>query len=115
MVKNVFLVNRNGIYHWLLLRISAIFIMLYVFYILIFMLTNHTLTYDIWHNFFSFSFTKVFTMLTLFFILIHGWIGMWQVLTDYIKNLILRLVFQILIVLTLISYVCYGFIVVWSV
>jgi succinate dehydrogenase / fumarate reductase membrane anchor subunit len=38
-------------------------------------------------GFFSSAFTKVFTLLALVSILIHAWIGMWQVLTDYVKPL----------------------------
>ncbi|MEH2723577.1 succinate dehydrogenase, hydrophobic membrane anchor protein, partial [Klebsiella pneumoniae] len=59
--------------------------------------------------------TKVFTLLALVSILIHAWIGMWQVLTDYVKPLALRLVLQLAIVVALVAYVLYGFVVVWGV
>ncbi|MDU1679331.1 MAG: succinate dehydrogenase, hydrophobic membrane anchor protein [Klebsiella pneumoniae] len=57
----------------------------------------------------------VFTLLALVSILIHAWIGMWQVLTDYVKPLALRLVLQLAIVVALVAYVLYGFVVVWGV
>ena len=63
----------------------------------------------------SSAFTKVFTLLALFSILIHAWIGMWQVLTDYVKPLALRLMLQLVIVVALVVYVIYGFVVVWGV
>ncbi|MFB9087345.1 succinate dehydrogenase, hydrophobic membrane anchor protein [Erwinia tracheiphila] len=63
---------------------------------------------------FSSSFTKVFTLLTLFSILVHGWIGTWQVLTDYIKPLALRLLLQFALVVVLLVYAIYGTIVVWG-
>ena len=44
----------------------------------------------------------MFTLLALFSILIHAWIGMWQVLTDYVKPLALRLVLQLAIVVALV-------------
>ena len=59
--------------------------------------------------------SKVFTLLALVSILIHAWIGMWQVLTDYVKPLALRLVLQLAIVVALVAYVLYGFVVVWGV
>ena len=74
-----------------------------------------TLTYDVWRGFFASSFTKVFTLLTLFSILVHGWIGMWQVLTDYVKALAPRLLLQLVIVVALLSYAVYGTVVVWGV
>ncbi|STQ79392.1 Succinate dehydrogenase hydrophobic membrane anchor subunit [Hafnia alvei] len=58
--------------------------------------------------------TKVFTVLTLVSILAHAWIGMWQVLTDYIKPLALRLILQLVIVVALVVYLVYGTLVVWG-
>ncbi|MEI7352731.1 succinate dehydrogenase, hydrophobic membrane anchor protein, partial [Pectobacterium parmentieri] len=63
---------------------------------------------------FAMALTKVFTLLTLFSILVHAWIGMWQVLTDYIKPLALRLTLQLAIVVALLVYVIYGTVVVWG-
>ena len=40
---------------------------------------------------------------------------MWQVLTDYIKPLALRLTLQLIIVVALLVYLIYGTIVVWGV
>jgi len=57
----------------------------------------------------------VFTLLALFSVLIHAWIGMWQVLTDYVKPLAVRMLLQLAIVVALLVYVIYGFVVVWGV
>lgn len=114
MVSNASALGRNGIHDWLLLRASAILITLYIVYILGFILMTDTLTYDIWRGFFASSFTKVFTLLTLLSILVHGWIGMWQVLTDYVKSLSVRLIGQLVIVVVLLAYALYGTVVVWG-
>ncbi|MEN5016295.1 succinate dehydrogenase membrane anchor subunit [Erwinia sp. Eh17-17] len=114
MVSNASALGRNGIHDWLLLRAAAMVMTLYVLYILGFIVMSGTLTYDIWRGFFSSSFTKVFTLLTLFSILVHGWIGMWQVLTDYIKPLALRMMLQLVIVVALLVYAIYGTVVVWG-
>ncbi|MBT0718676.1 succinate dehydrogenase membrane anchor subunit [Rosenbergiella epipactidis] len=114
MVNNVSALGRNGVHDWLLLRAAAILIALYVVYILGFFVVSGPLTYDVWRGFFAMPFTKVFTLLTLLSILIHGWIGMWQVLTDYVKNLAVRLVVQLIIIIALASYAIYGTFVVWG-
>lgn len=114
MVSNASALGRNGIHDWLLLRASAILITLYIVYILGFILMADALTYDIWRGFFASSFTKVFTLLTLLSILVHGWIGMWQVLTDYVKSLSVRLIGQLVIVVVLLAYALYGTVVVWG-
>ncbi|BCQ33917.1 MULTISPECIES: succinate dehydrogenase membrane anchor subunit [Erwiniaceae] len=114
MVSNASALGRNGIHDWLLLRAAAMVMTLYVLYILGFIVMSGTLTYDIWRGFFASNFTKVFTLLTLFSILVHGWIGMWQVLTDYIKPLALRMMLQLVIVVALLVYAIYGTVVVWG-
>ncbi|MEX6226049.1 succinate dehydrogenase membrane anchor subunit [Providencia hangzhouensis] len=113
MVSNASALGRTGIQDWLLIRASAIIIVLYVIYIVGFVAIND-ITYEVWHGFFASSVTKVFTILTLFSILVHAWIGMWQVLTDYVKPLAIRLVLQLAIVVGLLAYLIYGTIVVWG-
>lgn len=114
MVSNASALGRNGIHDWLLLRAAAMVMTLYVLYILGFLIMSGPLTWEIWHGFFASSFTKVFTLLTLFCILVHGWIGMWQVLTDYVKPLALRMLLQLVIVVALFVYAIYGTVVVWG-
>ncbi|MBN7121499.1 MULTISPECIES: succinate dehydrogenase membrane anchor subunit [Erwinia] len=114
MVSNASALGRNGVHDWLLLRAAAMIMTLYVIYILGFVVMSGTLTYDIWRGFFASNFTKVFTLLTLFSILVHGWIGMWQVLTDYIKPVAIRLMLQLVVVVALLVYAIYGTVVVWG-
>ncbi|WP_147196302.1 succinate dehydrogenase membrane anchor subunit [Pantoea sp. CCBC3-3-1] len=114
MLSNASALGRNGVHDWLLVRASAIIMTLYVLYILGFVVISDTLTYEIWRGFFASSVTKVFTLLTLFSILMHGWIGMWQVLTDYVKHLATRLLLQMAIVVALFVYAIYGTVVVWG-
>ncbi|WP_445494309.1 succinate dehydrogenase membrane anchor subunit [Photorhabdus sp. SF281] len=115
MVSNASALGRTGIHDWLLLRASAIIIVLYVLYMLGFVAITSDITYEVWRGFFASSITKVFTVLALFSILVHAWIGMWQVLTDYVKPLALRLVLQLAIIVALMAYLIYGTIVVWGV
>ena len=114
MVSNASALGRNGVHDWLLLRASAIVITLYILYILGFVVIVPDITYEIWRGFFASHITKVFTLLTLLSILAHAWIGLWQVLTDYVKPLAIRLVLQLAIVVTLLVYLLYGTIVVWG-
>ncbi|MGP1929477.1 MAG: succinate dehydrogenase, hydrophobic membrane anchor protein [Arsenophonus sp. ER-BJ3-MAG3] len=114
MVVNSSALGSTGTQDWLLLRSSAIIIVLYIFYIISFIIINK-LNYTIWLNFFALSITKVFTILTLISALIHTWIGLWQVLTDYIKSILLRLLLQFFFIVILITYLIYGTIVVFGV
>jgi len=115
MVSNASALGRNGVHDYILVRASAIVLTLYIIYMVGFFAISGDITWQVWSGFFSSAFTKVFTLLALFSILIHAWIGMWQVLTDYVKPVALRLSLQLLIVVALAVYVIYGFVVVWGV
>ncbi|AMO48581.1 Succinate dehydrogenase hydrophobic membrane anchor protein [Enterobacter sp. FY-07] len=115
MVSNASALGRNGVHDFILVRATAIVLTLYIIYMVGFFAVTGDLTWEVWTGFFSSAFTKVFTLLALLSILIHAWIGMWQVLTDYVKPLAIRLVLQLAIVVALAAYVIYGFVVVWGV
>ena len=115
MVSNASALGRNGVHDFILVRATAIVLTLYIIYMVGFFATTGEISWEVWPGFFSSAFTKVFTLLALVSILIHAWIGMWQVLTDYVKPLAVRLILQLLIVVALVAYVLYGFVVVWGV
>lgn len=115
MVNNAATVGRSGVHDFILIRTSAIILALYTFYILGFFVTTPEITFDIWQGFFSGLCTKVFTILALFALLIHAWIGIWQVLSDYIKPAFLRGSLQFIFAVTLLAYLVMGLLTVWGV
>lgn len=114
MVNNVATVGRNGVHDFILIRTSAIILALYSFFILGFFLTTDV-TYEAWTGLFSSLFVKVFTLLAIFALLVHAWIGVWQVLSDYVKPALLRGALQFFFAVLLLSYLATGFITVWGV
>ena len=64
---------------------SAIVIALYALFMVSFLVSARRNLRRLESIYFEF-WMKVFTMLVLTAVLIHGWIGIWQVLTDYVKN-----------------------------
>ncbi|MGF1724162.1 succinate dehydrogenase, hydrophobic membrane anchor protein [Photobacterium nomapromontoriensis] len=115
MVNNVSTIGRNGIHDFILIRATAVILTFYTLYMVGFFAFGPELTFQTWTAFFSQLSTKVFTMLALLSILIHAWIGLWQVLTDYIKSAILRAGIQFGVVVVLLAYLFSGFFIVWGV
>ncbi|MGL6261720.1 succinate dehydrogenase, hydrophobic membrane anchor protein [Vibrio sp. WXL210] len=114
MVKHVSSVGRNGVHDFLLIRASAIIMTLYTLYLVAFFMFSGDISYLDWTQFFSGTFTRVFTMLALLSILIHAWIGLWQVLTDYIKNAMLRGGLQLGVIAVLLGYLFSGLFILWG-
>lgn len=114
MVTNSATFGRSGVHDFMLVRASAVILTLYTLYLVGFIAFND-ITFDVWTGFFDKTFTKVFTLLALFSMLIHGWIGAWQVLSDYVKPALWRGVAQFGIVVLLLVYVLTGIVVLWGV
>ncbi|MCE0557919.1 MULTISPECIES: succinate dehydrogenase, hydrophobic membrane anchor protein [unclassified Motilimonas] len=114
MVKIASGLGRSGVHDFVLIRASAVILTLYTLYLVGFIAFTD-ITYESWQGFFSGVFTKAFTMLALVAMLVHAWIGLWQVLTDYIKCALLRGSLQFVLTSVAFIYVFVGFSVLWGV
>lgn len=114
MVTNSATFGRSGVHDFMLVRATAVILTLYSIYLVGFIAFND-ITYDVWTGFFAKTSTKVFTLLALFSVLMHGWIGAWQVLSDYVKPALWRGVAQFLVVVLLLVYLLTGIVVLWGV
>lgn len=115
MLRSVTSLGVNGVQNYLLIRSTMVIMVLYSCYLIGFWLVVGEVTYSVWRLFFSSTLTKVFTMLALVSMLIHGWIGMWQVLTDYVVSPWLRAWLQFAIVVLLVGYLFGGLFILWGV
>ena len=115
MAVSVSSVGRNGVHDYLLVRATAVILGVYGLFLMAFFLMTPEVTYADWIQMFQNKFMKLSTLLALIALLIHAWIGTWQVLTDYVKPTFLRGRLQAVCVVTLISYVLWGVMVIWSV
>jgi len=114
MVKVAGTFGRSGVHDFILLRATAIILLAYVIYLVGF-ISCTDITYTAWTAFFSLTLTKVFTLLALIAMLVHAWIGLWQVLTDYVKNTLLRGFLQFSLTSVAFIYVLTGFVILWGV
>lgn len=105
----------HGVYEWLLIRCSAMLILFYLIYFFYFFSIHTSLSYNEWCNFFSNKGTKIFSILALFAILSHAWIGMRHILEDYIKKKLIKKMSMCVIIAMLILYLFFGIIIIWSV
>jgi len=106
--------TSNGIKAWFIQRITSIILISYI----IFILYNCDITnlkFETWNHFFSNYYTKIFSLVTVSSILLHAWIGLWTVTTDYLNSIYLRISTQILIFLLLLSYLAWSIKILWSV
>jgi succinate dehydrogenase / fumarate reductase membrane anchor subunit len=114
MVNPVSTLGRNGVQSFLFVRVTAVILTLYTLYMVLFFFTAAPISYEIWVVFFDQLTTQVFTLLALLALLIHAWIGLWQVFSDYVKSPLLRGALQLSVVVVLLVYFLSGVLVVWG-
>src|SRR5262245_5682866 len=98
MVDNVLSLTNQGLRDWLVQRVTAILLGIYMLFILGFILFHPQMQFDEWQMLFSHSWVKVFSFLVLFSLILHAWVGMWTVFTDYIKSFPVRLCLQVIVI-----------------
>ncbi len=113
-VGNVTSFTGNGLRDWLIQRVSAIILVAYTLFLFGFIFIHPHLTYDVWLDLFQNLFVKIFTVLALLSIYSHAWIGIWTVLTDYIKSTWLRGLLEVLVIIALIGYFVWGVAILWE-
>lgn len=91
MVTNVTSLTGNGLKDWLIQRVSAMVIGGYFVFLLAYILTHPGLDYAAWRLLFNCLWVKIASLLTVFAIVLHSWIGLWTVATDYVKGTRLRM------------------------
>lgn len=77
--------SRRGYCDWFVQRITALLSGIYTVFLIIFLLICYPISYAQWHSLFTHLAMKIFTLLVIFSVLWHAWIGMWTIFTDYVK------------------------------
>ena len=115
MVINQASLKRDGVQDYVSLRATALIMTAYTFFILYVFLTTPVMTYEIWSGLFSNLAVKIFTFITLLCIWVHTRTGLWQVLTDYVKNTAARTVLTFVLNTIGLAYVVAGLFILWGV
>ncbi|STY28156.1 succinate dehydrogenase, hydrophobic membrane anchor protein [Legionella wadsworthii] len=114
MVANVTSLTGNGLKDWLVQRVTAVYFAAYSFFIIGYLLMHPQLSFAQWHTLFSNNLFRIASLIALFALSLHAWIGIWTVTTDYMKCTALRLSVQMLVVLWLLSQFIWGLMILWG-
>lgn len=109
------MVTRQGYRDWLIQRFSAVWLVLGLAGFCVFLFLHPDLTYPDWRNFFDDLLVKVITLLFFASLMLHAWIGMWTVLTDYVKCGYLRMLLQGIIAFFLAGSFLAALLILWSI
>ncbi len=104
-----------GLGEWLLQRLTAVVMAIYSMVIFIGVMLMPPRSYADWQDFFSPALFRVATMLFVAALLYHAWVGMRDILMDYLRTTGVRLAAQAVVGLALFFYLVWTASILWGI
>lgn len=113
--------SRNGVADWLLQRISAVVLAVYMIGLLGYLIFAGDISYDSWKTMMTSLPMQLANSVVIISIIVHAWVGLWTVTTDYLtvsqigqSATFIRLAVQSLLMLSFLVLAVWGFAVIWG-
>jgi len=104
---------RYGMRDWLVQRVTAVIMSVYTVIVLIVLLGGVPISYSVWKDLFTQGWMRVATLLFAASLAWHLWVGVRNILMDYIKPDGLRLALQVMVLLTIAAYLGWTIQILW--
>ena len=115
MVNRVVVGAHYGLRDWLIQRITAVVMAVYIISLTGYLLLQPHINYVVWAELFSGQVMRSLTMLFMLSVFYHAWVGIRDIVMDYVKPASLRLVIQVLVILLLLLYVIWTVQILWKI
>jgi len=113
MVNRVITGAHYGLRDWLAQRITAVIMAVYSLIVAFVLLSGQPISYGVWRDLFAHGWMRVATLLFAVSLAWHAWVGMRDVLMDYVKPTGLRLTLEAGTLLLLAAYLGWAVQVLW--
>jgi succinate dehydrogenase / fumarate reductase membrane anchor subunit len=114
MVNRVVVGAHYGLRDWLIQRVTAVVMAVHCVVLVAYLLWQPYLDYGVWTGLFSSLAVRTFTLLFLLSVFYHAWIGVRDIVMDYVKPAGVRLAIYMLVILALIVYVIWSVQILWG-
>ncbi len=114
MVKRVVVGAHYGLRDWLAQRVTAVVMAVYTVIFLGVVVTRSPLGFAQWKALLTHDAMRVLTLLFFLSLFYHAWVGMRDILMDYIQPAGVRLLLEVLIILALAGYAIWTISILWS-
>ena len=115
MIAKLFQWQSSGLKDWLWQRISASAFIVYAAIITVFWYLNPNADLIQWRALIYNQYMQILGFAALFSMLLHAWIGLWVVISDYIKPKILSKLAILVVLLLITVYLFAGIKIFWGV
>lgn len=103
-----------GLGDWLMQRFTALVMAIYTIVALGCLLAHAPRNHADWQAMFSGGFFRVATMLFFGALAYHAWVGMRDILMDYLRATALRLTAEVVVGIVLVAYVVWAAAILWG-
>ncbi|MEQ1532052.1 MAG: succinate dehydrogenase, hydrophobic membrane anchor protein [Sideroxydans sp.] len=114
MVNRVVTGAHYGLRDWLVQRVTALVMAIFAVVVVAQLLCQPAFGYDTWSALFSGNLMRTFSLLFLLSLFYHAWIGIRDIVMDYVKPASIRLVIHVLVILALILYAIWSVQILWG-
>lgn len=102
-----------GMRDWLVQRVTAVIMSVYTVIVLAVLLGGVPISYAVWKDLFTQGWMRVATLLFAASLAWHLWVGVRNILMDYVKPDGLRLTLQVMVLLTIAAYLGWTIQILW--
>ncbi len=114
MVNRVVTGAHYGLRDWLIQRITTVVMVVYLLSLAVYLLMQSYLDYDVWTALFPNLIVRTFSLLFLLSLFYHAWVGIRDIVMDYVKPASVRLVIHVLVILALLLYTIWSVQILWG-
>lgn len=104
-----------GLRDWLIQRVTAVVMVVYTLAVVSYSLMHPVLDYSTWSTLFSNNAMRSLSLLVLICVFYHAWLGVRDIVMDYVKPAAVRLLIHVLVILTLLLYVIWAVQILWGI
>lgn len=106
---------KPGLRDWLMQRVTAVVMAVYVVFVAGFLLAHHPLQFADWSGLFGNPWMRLASLLFLFCLYLHAWSGVRSILMDYVRSAAIRRSVEALVILALVGCAVWSVRILWGI
>jgi len=114
MVNRIVTGAHYGLRDWLAQRVTAVVMALFTLSVGVYLLLQPAFGYDSWTELFSGNVMRSLSLLFLLSLFYHAWVGVRDIVMDYVKPHGVRLSIHVLVILALVLYTIWSVQILWG-
>lgn len=103
-----------GLKDWLMQRVTAVLIVIYLLLLASVVFVTAPKDYAAWKSVFSYQWMRIASFVFFICLFWHAWVGIRNVLMDYVHATAIRLTLQIAVIIALVFYLVWAAEILWS-